>query len=171
MRLKIRHNMEVAHRLTKTPGKCQQIHGHGMEVELVFVNLEYDHETAMVKNRDGNSFEFGAMKKKFREYIDSNYDHRLILNRADRWAQPIHSMEVISPNHPVYGNDALTENEWLPGLALVDDDPTVENLATWIALWAAESFHADTICRLEETKTNGAEAFVMWTGFGGKVMQ
>jgi 6-pyruvoyltetrahydropterin/6-carboxytetrahydropterin synthase len=182
MRLKIRHNMQVAHRLTKTPGKCQQIHGHGMEIELVFVNLEYDDATAMVKNRDGIIFEFGAMKKAFRTYIDEGYDHHLLLNKADTWAGPIYQTAEIKTwlipkemREEGTAEDVLqvkltNEQAWLPGLVLMDDDPTVENLALWIAMWAAETFHADTICRLEETNTNGAECFVVWTGFGGKVV-
>jgi hypothetical protein len=32
--LTVKHNIEVAHRLSKTPGKCENIHGHSMIVEF-----------------------------------------------------------------------------------------------------------------------------------------
>jgi 6-pyruvoyl-tetrahydropterin synthase len=187
MRLKIRHDMQVAHRLTKTPGKCQNIHGHGMDIELVFTNLVYDESTGMAMNGFLEPFEFGDMKLKFRKYINETYDHRLVLNQNDVWAGPIYQMQEIktwvslkeieetsdSPRDVVdVVNLKLTnEQQFLPGVSLVPDDPTVENLAKWIAEWAAREWRTDVICRLEETKSNGAEMFVTWNGFKTKVMQ
>lgn len=159
MRLKIRHNAEIAHRLSKTGGKCQQIHGHGLQIELVFIDLMYDETTAMLVNNEHNVFEFGALKKKFREYIDTTYDHHLLLNKNDDFAK---ELVFTDPS----GIDWKTT---LPGLVTVEDDPTVENLAKWIAEWAAKTWHTGVVCRIEETKTNGAEAYVTWNGFGTQV--
>lgn len=170
MRLKIRHNMEMAHRLLNDTGKCQNIHGHGMQVELVLLSLA-SHQDGMAVNRYGEVLEFGAMKKAFRQYIDSTYDHRLVLNRADPFAGPIYQMAEIKTQTDGLDLDKLhvkltNEQVWLPGLSLVDGDPTVENLCRWIAKWAASYFRCDVVCRIDETQTNGAEVMASYSGYG-----
>jgi 6-pyruvoyl-tetrahydropterin synthase len=160
MRLKIRHNMEMAHRLSKDTTKCRQIHGHGMQVELVL--MAEAGVNGMAMNAAGETLEFGDMKRKFRNHIDSTYDHRLVLNQEDIWAGPIY----------FHGEDWENgKQEFLPGLSLVPDEPTVENLAMWIAQWACSEFRCDVICRIDETKTNGAEVMFHWNGFGASMMK
>jgi 6-pyruvoyltetrahydropterin/6-carboxytetrahydropterin synthase len=160
VRVKIRHNMEMAHRLLNDDGKCRNIHGHGMQVEMVL--LVEEGPDGMAVDNHGDKLEFGALKKALRNHIDSTYDHRLVLNREDPWAQPIY----------FHGEEWENgEQKFLPGLSLVDGDPTVENLAKWLAKWGAEEFHVDTICRIDETKTNGAEAMFHWNGFGASFVK
>jgi 6-pyruvoyl-tetrahydropterin synthase len=156
VRLKIRHNMEMAHRLSLDTGKCQQIHGHGMQVELVL--LVSEGSDGMAVDSHGNKLEFGRLKRTFRNHIDATYDHHLVLNREDPWAGLLN----VSDDKDVI--------DWLqlPGLVCVPGDPTVENLAKWIAEWACNEFHVDVICRIDETKTNGAEAMYQWSGFEAK---
>jgi 6-pyruvoyl-tetrahydropterin synthase len=174
VRLKIRHNMEMAHRLSLDTGKCKQIHGHGMQVELVL--LVSEGETGMAVDGHGQVFEFGDMKRKFRNHIDSTYDHRLVLNEEDSWAQPIYQIaevqsymtmkEMVAGDGPeeVMKAKLTNDQKFLPGLSLVPGDPTVENLAKWIAEWACSTFHVDVICRIDETRTNGAEAMYQYRG-------
>jgi 6-pyruvoyl-tetrahydropterin synthase len=165
MRLKIRHNMEMAHRLSKDTTKCKQIHGHGMQVEIVFMDLE-EGENGMAKTRYGNTIEFGSAKRKFRDHIDATYDHRLVLNEEDPWAGPIYMITQM-PSGEVYMDQELEgQQQFLPGLTTAPGEPTVENLAKWIAEWAALTFRCDIICRIDETKTNGAEVLVSYTGTG-----
>jgi 6-pyruvoyl-tetrahydropterin synthase len=156
MRLKIRHNMEIAHRLSQDTTKCKQIHGHGMQVELTFLNLTEGSE-GMAMTGNGGTMEFGAMKRAFRNYIDTSFDHHLLLNQDDPWATMLRKGDGIE--------------EMLPGLTIVAGEPTVENLAKWIAEWAAHEFRADVVCSIDETRTNGAEVFVTWNGFSTKVMK
>lgn len=171
MWLKIRHNMEMAHRLSKDTTKCKQIHGHGMQIELAFENLQAG-ENGMCVTRFGETMEFGAMKRKFRDYIDSTYDHRLVLNQEDPWAGPIFMMDKATTVDGVYYEVNKEQNQqFLPGLSLCPGEPTVENLAKWIGLWAATEFKSDVLCSIEETKTNGACVRVMWTGTGTRVQQ
>jgi 6-pyruvoyl-tetrahydropterin synthase len=103
------------------------------------------------------TLDFGDMKKSFRGHIDATYDHQLLLNEADPWAQAFY----------VYDNqeDAVRDGKTLPGLVSVPGDPTIENLCRWIGIWAAEEFKNDVIIRIDETSTNGAEAYVRWDGF------
>jgi 6-pyruvoyl-tetrahydropterin synthase len=169
MRLKIRHNMEIAHRLSLDTGKCQQIHGHGMQVELVLLVSEGPDGMAM--NSVMETLEFADMKRKFRNHIDSTYDHRLVLNQEDPWAQPIYQI-TNWPQGEVYMEVELSDQQkFLPGLSLVPGDPTVENLAKWICEWACNTYSCDVICKIDETKTNGAEVEYHWNGFNAKMVQ
>jgi len=149
----VRHNAEIAHRLSQSPGKCQQIHGHGLQIELVLLELAQDLETGMAKDREGNILDFSAIKKSFRAHIDEDYDHHLLLNERDDWAQNLYF-------HGEEWENGVEQK--LPGLKTFPGDPTVENLCKWIALWAAESFHVDVICRIAETRTNGAEVMAIY---------
>lgn len=164
MRLKIRHNMEVAHRLSLDTGKCLQIHGHGMQIELVL--LVEEGPDGMAVNAAHQPLEFGAIKQAFRQYIDSTYDHHLVLNATDPWAQPLASF--VDQRHEETVEQS--QFEMLPGLVIVPGDPTVENLAEWIAEWACSMYRCDVICKLDETKTNGAEVMFHWNNFGAKMV-
>lgn len=140
--LKVHHNMELAHRLFTLPGKCQNIHGHGMQVTLELFAPMDDYGYAM--DLDGTPIEFGDVKKKFRTYIDEVFDHHLHLNQNDPWADELTLM-----------TDAYLPQK-LPGLQTWPNDPSTENFAVWIfdamrktfgpIVWAVE---------IAETGTNG----------------
>lgn len=161
MRLKVRHNMEIAHRLSLDVGKCLRIHGHGMQVELLLMVSEGP--TGMAVNSNNEALEFGDVKKKFRNHIDTKYDHHLILNESDPWALHFYLHDSIKDD-PIQGQQ-------LPGLVTVPGDPTVENLAKWIAQWGAQTYKCDVICRIDETRTNGAEVMFHWNGFGTSMVR
>lgn len=143
--LMVKHNMEVAHRLSMLPGKCEQIHGHSMQVQLSLVGAEIN------ENGIAGGIDFGALKKEFRAYIDHFYDHQLHLNKDDPWARQFRLKSDAEP-------------ERLPGLVTHPGDPTVENLAMWIcqdfaklmvSSWpdcGVKELHVD----IRETGTNGA---------------
>jgi 6-pyruvoyl-tetrahydropterin synthase len=67
---------------------------------------------------------FGDLKARFRYHLDTEYDHHLLLNHEDPWAQNMGP----SDEEPVY----------LPGLHHCRDDPTTENLAKWIGAWGLD---------------------------------
>lgn len=138
----IRHNIEVAHRLFLTSGKCEQIHGHSMWVEL---------EIPGVINTDGmlNGLEFGSLKKEFRTYLDTTFDHKLLLNLQDPFAG-----SLIIPDD--LNLDSHGRVVTLPGLVTLDRDPTTENIAVLIGGWAQMMcFEAGTV-RVQETAVNAA---------------
>src|SRR5215213_10102636 len=83
--LKVKHNIEVAHRLLLLPGKCQNIHGHGMVVTLRIQTQLGEEGYAL--GPDGTTLEFGVIKKHFRNYLDTTWDHHLHLNENDPWAR------------------------------------------------------------------------------------
>lgn len=144
----VRHNIEVAHRLYLLPGKCENIHGHSMWVELTLFG-ELD------KNGILAGLDFGDVKKEFRHYLDSTFDHRLLLNEQDPWAQLVRHM----PGDQPLSNDVHYKR--LPGLQPISiGDPTTENLARIIAHWGATQFNLPTDVVVHETAVNSAGFFV-----------
>jgi 6-pyruvoyl-tetrahydropterin synthase len=137
----VTHNAEIAHRLMNLPGKCQNIHGHSLQITLtLFGEL----------NGNGilEGLDFGTIKGAFRSYIDRNYDHHLLLNEKDPWAQEIETVQAY---------EAATGSVKLPGLVVFPNDPTTENLAKWIAEWASVVWLVRPISvSIRETNTNGA---------------
>jgi 6-pyruvoyltetrahydropterin/6-carboxytetrahydropterin synthase len=138
--LKIRHNIEVAHRLSELPGKCENIHGHSMWV-VAEICGEVDSHGLLL------GLEFGALKKEFRNHLDTRYDHHLLLNENDQWARPL--------THEPYADRGFR----LPGLEVFDGDPTTENIARWIGEWCLEDLvpYADRVhVEVWETQVNSA---------------
>ena len=139
--LRIRHNIEVAHRLSLLTGKCEAIHGHSMNVELTLKG-PLDDQGLMA------GLEFGQLKKVFRDHLDTQYDHRLLLNRADPL---LHGVKGFRPQL-VY-----------PGLQTVPGDPTTENIAKWIAKWAQLEWDDSAVesffVQVDETAVNSATYF------------
>lgn len=127
--LRVRHNIEVAHRLSLLPGKCENIHGHSMWVELDITGMP--DERGLL-----NGLDFGTVKRAFRGYLDENYDHRLLLNAEDRLADLD-----------------------LPGARLCEADPTTENIARWVLGWAMGAYPgAHLRVDVQETHVNSASA-------------
>jgi 6-pyruvoyltetrahydropterin/6-carboxytetrahydropterin synthase len=120
----VKHNIEMAHRLSLLPGKCQQIHGHSWWVTLEIVG-RVDPDTKIL-------LDFAMVKAKFREYLDSQYDHRLLLNVND---------DVIRSKLLDDGSYHIEHR--LPGLQIINGDPTTELLAEVIGLWANGTFNVD----------------------------
>lgn len=139
MYVELNHNIEVAHRLSLLPGKCQQIHGHSMKVHIKL----YGHP-----DKDGifEGLDFGDLKKRFRTYLDTHFDHKLLLNEEDPWTTIFHLHDPL-PNDPIEGRQ-------LPGLVEVAGDPTTENLVKWIGKWALEEFRLPVDVHIDETCTN-----------------
>jgi 6-pyruvoyl-tetrahydropterin synthase len=81
--------------------------------------------------------DFSTVKGQFRGHIDNVYDHHLLLNAADEWAQ----------KEP-------------PGLCVCPGDPTTENIARWLGEWCFQTFDADGLERVRievwETQVNSA---------------
>lgn len=106
--VEIRHNVEMAHRLS-TPGapeKCVSIHGHSWWVTVTLEGEAVD--------GDGMLIEFGRFKRAWRAFLDEGLDHHLVLRRGDPMADAIRSVQP----------DAR--------LRLFDGNPTTEALACWL---------------------------------------
>ena len=138
----VTHNAEIAHRLMNLPGKCQNIHGHSLNINLsLFGTLDVN---GILDGQD-----FGSIKGAFRGHIDRNFDHHLLLNEKDPWAGQWSERIPFTDDHGPYAS--------LPGLVTFPGDPTTENLAKWICEWAASVWDLRPISiSIRETGTNGA---------------
>jgi 6-pyruvoyltetrahydropterin/6-carboxytetrahydropterin synthase len=141
----VRHNFEAAHRLFLTPGKCEKIHGHSFWVDFT---LHGSVDSAGML--DG--LDFGDVKKKFRSFLDENFDHRTLLNKDDPWAGAVW---LTNPND----TDNIGHPVLLPGLFQTEGDPTTENITYWIATWGLQNFpwsvsHVEVV--VHETTVNSA---------------
>jgi 6-pyruvoyl-tetrahydropterin synthase len=147
----VKHNIEVAHRLFDSyAGKCENIHGHSMWVTM-HLNAVMGERGMATDPASGQLLEFGQIKHAFREHLDENYDHRLLLNASDPWSRPIFQVatecicntgpDTDGPDEfcPQHGREEFqgfvpgsTRQDFLPGLQSTLGDPTTENIAKWI---------------------------------------
>lgn len=142
----VRHNIEVAHRLYEMEGKCQQIHGHSMWVDLrLYGQLN---GTGVLEG-----LEFGAVKKRFRGWLDSTFDHHLLLNIKDPFAEVLYRGVGTPDQNRRYD---VIEAMQLPGLMAMPGDPTTENIAKWIAEWSVEQWKLPVDVLVHETAVNAA---------------
>lgn len=136
--LKVRHNMEVAHRLSLLKGKCEHIHGHSM-----WTVVEFEGPV----NPDGVllGLDFHEVKAVYRRHLDTVYDHHLLLNDQDPLLAPL---------------GVTAYEKYYPGLKTCDGDPTTENIAKWIGTWALHEFDTSGLARVKvevwETQVNSA---------------
>lgn len=131
----VRHNVEMAHRLSQTPGKCQQIHGHSWNVILKLVG-----DT----DETGKVIEFGVVKEQFRRYLDIHFDHHLLLYVYD----------------PLIRDTGFPER--YPGIQTFEADPTTENFAAHLLQWAHKTFDMKAEVEVWETAVNMARAGGPW---------
>lgn len=146
----LKHNIEVAHRLLNLPGKCQQIHGHSMMVSLTFYGDLND-------NGLFEGMDFANVKEHFRKHLNEEYDHQLLLNENDPWAQPLINEGTIHEEyHPNDDAQVIEGFATLPGLRTCPGDPTTENIAKWICNWAHDYFKISCEVLIDETGSNSA---------------
>jgi 6-pyruvoyltetrahydropterin/6-carboxytetrahydropterin synthase len=119
----VKHNIEVAHRLFELPGKCENIHGHSMQVTMQLFGPINDKGIL-------GGIEYGDLKHLFRSHLDETYDHRVLLNVEDPWSRPLFLMERDEDSGQFV---EASRQVFLPGLNSVPGDPTTENIAAWIA--------------------------------------
>ena len=165
MGLSIRHNIEVAHRLYLTEGKCEAIHGHSMWVDLDLLVDQAHTKHGMYVDGEGSALEFGVVKKAFRTYLDTSYDHHLLLNIEDPFAGMMKlAVADVGVDDQYTIPWSAVEYTSLPGLHVVNGDPTTENLARWFAKWAADQFKVSARVIVNETSVNAAYYTAEWEG-------
>jgi queuosine biosynthesis protein QueD len=136
--IKVKHNLQMAHRLWNLPGKCQNIHGHTWEVILMM---------AGEPDERGIVMDYHDIKQAWRGWLDSEFDHRLVLDMDD----PLLQLKTTSPAYP--------------GVSFFNGSPTVEALATRmaekarilfgqenIAMWAVELWEGNSNCASAATQ-------------------
>lgn len=92
------------HRLLNYDGKCRYLHGHNGKAVIVLEGETLDHRGMLI--------DFSDIKKQIAGWIDTNLDHRMILNSADPVVDYFKQQ-----GEPMY---------------LIDSNPTAENIAKLI---------------------------------------
>ncbi len=120
---------EYAHRLMLHKGACSNIHGHSAKVR-VEIYSEYALDNDMI-------IDFSELKC-IQEYLDDQFDHKLILNEND-------------PLYPIMAKIDYIET------VRIDGEPTAENFARIIA-FAIKSMVPTSVFKVTfwETKNNSA---------------
>jgi len=147
-RLRVQHNAEIAHRLSSgISGKCLRIHGHSLQITM-YLYGEVDADGILAGQ------DFGAVKKLFREYIDTVWDHHFHLCEQD---PIVKRFEIETEDGVDYDYGAL--DALFPGLIIRDGDASIENVSRWIGEWAVANFAWALRVRVEvgETNVNGAD--------------
>ncbi|MEU0880247.1 6-carboxytetrahydropterin synthase [Lentzea sp. NPDC005914] len=114
----VRHNFETAHRLPHLAGKCVNLHGHSWWMEA---------KVSAPALQAGAVVEFGALKARVREWIDTNLDHGAMLGAADPLA------DVLSEHKSKVYRFGAPDPEGAEQLAATLAHPTVEAVAELIA--------------------------------------
>jgi 6-pyruvoyltetrahydropterin/6-carboxytetrahydropterin synthase len=68
-------DFDAGHRVIGHKNKCQYLHGHRYSLEITATALELD-ELGMVAD-------FVVLKKFMKAWIDTNFDHNIILHKND----------------------------------------------------------------------------------------
>lgn len=116
------------HRLLRYEGKCRHLHGHNAVAEIELSSASLDQRGMVV--------DFNEVKQKLHAWIDTAWDHKLLLHRDD----------------PVIPELARLRE---PFVAL-DANPTAETLARLIFEQARAQGFPITQVRLWETSTSFA---------------
>jgi 6-pyruvoyltetrahydropterin/6-carboxytetrahydropterin synthase len=127
-----RLEFDAGHRLLKHSGKCRNYHGHRYAVEV----------TLMGKLEDGMVLDFGWVKEKLGNWIDTFLDHGMILQSGD-------------PLLPILNGEGLKVYE-------LDVPPTAENIAAELFRQAELMVPSDVSVanlRVYETPTCWADFF------------
>lgn len=130
----VRHNFETGHRIPPLAGKCQNLHGHSWWAEVTVTgNLD----------QVGVVVEYGTVKRLIRDWIDTHWDHGLILGYTDQMAHYLASMgkvylihnwptvETIAGHLAVQAQKLLDDNDLVGTVTRVRVSETHVNAATW----------------------------------------
>lgn len=117
------------HRLLDYSGKCRHPHGHNGKIEIAIENSRLD-ELGMV-------MDFEDIKLKVQKWVDSELDHKMLLNERDPLVKVLKDM-----GEPV---------------VVMDGNPTAESIARFIYDYAKGQKLPVKSVRLWETVNSFAE--------------
>lgn len=102
MRITRTHEIDSGHRVCGHEGKCAHIHGHRYGYAFT---CEADSLDAI-----GRVIDFGVIKSRLCQWLEDNWDHRLLLWEGDPWLAAIREIDasvVAVPFNPTAENLAL----------------------------------------------------------------
>jgi 6-pyruvoyltetrahydropterin/6-carboxytetrahydropterin synthase len=117
---------DSAHRIIGHKGKCRMLHGHRYTLEATFESNQL--------NELGMVIDFGIIKQKLNNWLNSNWDHNTILNIKDQ----------------KLGN--LISNITGQKIFYLNENPTAENMANFLLLEVCLKIFNDEPVRCSKIK-------------------
>jgi 6-pyruvoyltetrahydropterin/6-carboxytetrahydropterin synthase len=99
------HEFSYGHRVVGHEGKCKNLHGHNGKV-IFYVELIGELDNV------GRIVDFSVIKEKLCQWLEDNWDHKMLLWDQDEWFK-------------IIGNGT-------PGVVPVPFNPTAENMAKYL---------------------------------------
>lgn len=99
------HDISCGHRVVGHEGKCRHLHGHNYRVNFEVMASSLDEV--------GRVLDFGVIKSTLCEWLESHWDHKMLIWTEDPMAQ---ELKALDPN----------------GIWFVPFNPTAENMAEWL---------------------------------------
>lgn len=100
------HDVCMGHRVVGHEGKCRHLHGHNYRITF-FCNAETG-----ALDQVGRVIDFSLIKELLCEWLEQQWDHRLLLWEADPLLTPLQSLD--------------------PSVIAVPFNPTAENIAQYL---------------------------------------
>lgn len=116
------------HRLLNYEGPCKNLHGHNAKVDIEIASKAL--------NQKGMVLDFSQIRKKLKNWIDQNLDHRMILSRDDPKLAALRKLDST--------------------VVALEANPTAENLASFIFKKAKELGLPVSAVTLWETESSKA---------------
>jgi 6-pyruvoyltetrahydropterin/6-carboxytetrahydropterin synthase len=123
------HDICAGHRVVGHGGKCKNIHGHQYRITFVVTAEELD--------KLGMVIDFGEIKGRLCQWLEEEWDHRLLLWEKDPWLPQLRDID--------------------PSVVSLPVNPTAENLANLLLYTVGPHRLAGTgvrliSCRVQETE-------------------
>lgn len=113
------HDFSAAHRAPMDPGKCNRIHGHNYRIHFTFAS-HYG------VGADGRVISFGEIKDLFVNWLEENWDHRLLVWDQDPICESLNNIM-----RGDYGTEAVFDL-LTDSIRSVPFDTSVENMAEYL---------------------------------------
>ena len=152
-------SFDAAHRLLNYPGKCRHIHGHSYKAE---VEVGPGHRLVAVRRQAGHRFgldhlgmvcDFGRVKEVIGKWIDTNWDHNIILHPDDPLLSGTTPETLAAENGLFMGKAPFVMPRHLA-------NPTAENMTLALVAGTAEVLSEDgfVILRVRIHETEACSA-------------
>lgn len=122
----------AGHRVAGHEGKCQHLHGHNY---VAFITAEADELDTV-----GRVIDFSVLKERVGGWIDTNWDHKMVLWVDDTWVKYLTGTPCYKlPTNPTAENMA----QHLLGVVCPDVLSDTGVVVTAVRLWETENCYAD----------------------------
>lgn len=130
------HDISVGHRVAGHESKCRHLHGHNYRVHFTVASR---HDLDGI----GRVVDFGVIKSKLCDWLETNWDHKFLLWDCDPMATELTALVAKGGSTPLVHiiHDSIVR---------VPFNPTAENMAAYLVNVVGRDLMADTGAELIE---------------------